>query len=244
MTTSGGHRVLLLHHAAGGASDWREVVEALGSGVEALVPDLPGHGARVAEAPLDSIEALASHVAGIVRERGGGPVVAVGHSMGGAVALQLALDHPELVAGLVMISTGARFRVARTLLDLVREHFSELPQRMVAMGFLPSADPAVVRRYVEGPWPASPEAAYADFVACDRFDVRVRLGEVRVPAAVMVGDEDLMTPVKRARELADGISGARLTIVPGAGHLIIWERPRDVAGEILAVCDAASRRSA
>jgi pimeloyl-ACP methyl ester carboxylesterase len=186
---------------------------------------------------------MASSVAASIRERWSSPAILVGHSMGGAVALQLALDHRETVGGLVLVSTAARLRVATTLLDLVREHFSELPQQMVALGLAPSADSAVAARWMSGPWPASAAAAVADFAACDRFDVRLRLGEVKVPAVVMVGEQDMMTPVKRARELADGLAGARLRTFPNAGHLLIWERPQELADEIRTIADEASRRA-
>jgi pimeloyl-ACP methyl ester carboxylesterase len=234
--------IVLLHHAGGGASDWSEIVEALGATSRTLALDLPGHGARVFEDPLGSIEAMSSFVAATIRDRGVFPVVLVGHSLGGAVAVQMALDHPELAAGLALVSTAARLRVSAALLDLVREHFSELPQQMVAMGLAPSADSQVAARWLSAPWPASPAAALADFAACERFDVRVRLGELRVPAVVMVGEQDMMTPVKRARELAEGISGARLRVFPGTGHLLIWERPAEVAAEIASVVSQVRER--
>jgi pimeloyl-ACP methyl ester carboxylesterase len=189
--------------------------------------------------PLRSVEAMAAHVAGMLQDRRGGPVVAVGHSMGGAVAMHLVLDHPGLVGGLVLISTGARLRVAQALMDVVREHFPQLPQQMIAMGFASTADPAVVARWMAAPWAASPAAALADFAACDRYDVRVRLAEVKVPAVVMVGEQDMMTPEKRSQELVSGIPGARLRVVPGAGHLLPWERPREVVEEILVLAGLA-----
>jgi pimeloyl-ACP methyl ester carboxylesterase len=233
---------VLVHHAAGGASDWREVRTSLGGRVDVWAPDLPGHGERLAEPPLRSVGAMVEWLAGGMRERGLGGSVVAGHSMGGAVALQLSLQHPELVVGLVLVSTGARLRVAQALLQLVREHFAELPQRMVALGFSPSTEPEVVRRWVEGPWPATPEAAATDFAACDGFDVRARLDEVRVPVVVMVGADDQMTPPKLSRELAAGIAGARLRLFPACGHLLIWERPAEVAEEIVGLCGAASQR--
>jgi pimeloyl-ACP methyl ester carboxylesterase len=234
---------LLLHHAAGSASDWSDIAGLLSERMEVLAPDMPGHGMWVLGEPLRSVEAMAAHVAGMLRDRRGGPVVAVGHSMGGAVALHLALDHPELVGGLVLISTGARLRVAQALMDVVREHFPQLPQQMIAMGFASTADPAVVARWMAAPWAASPAAALADFAACDRYDVRVRLGEVKVPAVVMVGEQDMMTPEKRSQELVSGIPGARLRLVPGAGHLLPWERPREVVEEILALAGLAGETS-
>ena len=235
--------VVFLHHAGGGAADWSDLCGLLGPWADPLALDLPGHGARVLEDPLTTVEAMASFVLASIRERWSSPAILVGHSMGGAVALQAALDHREVVGGLVLLSTAARLRVATTLLDLVREHFSELPQQMVALGFAPSADSAVAARWMSGPWPASTAAAVADFAACDRFDVRVRLGEVVVPAVVMVGEQDMMTPVKRARELAEGIAGARLRTFPDAGHLLIWENPNEIADEIRTIADEASRRA-
>ncbi|MBI5498914.1 MAG: alpha/beta hydrolase [Deltaproteobacteria bacterium] len=224
--------VLLLHHAGGGASDWSEIVERLGPGADALAVDLPGHGARLLEEPLRDVTAMAAFAARAVRARWGRPAIVVGHSMGGAVALQLALDHREAVAGLVLVSTAARLRVATALLDLVREHFQELPQQMAAMGFAPSASPAVAARWLSAPWPASPAAAVADFSACDACDLRPRLPEIGVPAVVMVGEQDLMTPVKRARELVEGMPCARMRVFPDTGHLLIWERPTEVVEEI------------
>jgi len=234
--------VVLVHHAAGGASDWREIRERIEPRVAVWAPDLPGHGARLFEPPFGTIEGMVEWLAGEMRERGLARSVVAGHSMGGAVALRLALQHPELVGGLALVSTGARLRVARALLQLVREHFSELPQRMVSLGFSPSADPQVVRRWVEGPWPVTPVAAVADFAACDGFDVRSRLHEVRVPTVVMVGEDDVMTPKKLSRELVAGIPGARLRVFPSCGHLLIWERPAELAEEILGLC-AATRGS-
>ena len=67
-----------------------------------------------------------------------------------------------------------------------------------------------------------------DFEACDAFDVRERLGEVRAPALAIVGEHDLMTPPKRVAQLAEGIPGAELVTVPGAGHLPMVEQPRAV----------------
>jgi len=230
--------VLLLHHAAGAASDWDEIVPRLSGRVPAFAFDLPGHGACPGPA-LRSVEEMASFAAGVARERGE-RFVLVGHSMGGAVALGMALEFPALVAGLVLVSTGARLRVAATLLDLVREHFQDFGQQMVAMGLSPSADPSVLARWVMRPWPVSPAAAFADFAACGAFDVRGRLGEIAVPTTILAGEDDLMIPAKRAKELSDGIAGSRLRVLPATGHLAIWERPDAVVEETLALVDRVS----
>jgi pimeloyl-ACP methyl ester carboxylesterase len=229
-----GPPLLLLHHAAGAASDWTEIIDRLGPAVRLVAPDLPEHGKNGARR-LPTIEAMAAFAAGSLAERGISRAVVAGHSMGGAVALQLALDWPERVAGLVLLSTSARLRVAQALLALIRERFLDFPQQMLAMGFSPSADPAVVRRWVEAPWPVTSEAALADFLACDRFDVRGRLPEIRVPTVVVVGEDDGMTPVKLSRAMVGGIPGARLRLLPATGHFSLWERPGEVVEELRAI---------
>jgi pimeloyl-ACP methyl ester carboxylesterase len=74
--------------------------------------------------------------------------------------------------------------------------------------------------------------AHGDFRACDAFDVMARVGEIRAPAIVVCGAEDRLTPPKHAELLRDRIPGARLELVPGAGHMVTVEAPDRVAGAI------------
>jgi pimeloyl-ACP methyl ester carboxylesterase len=67
-----------------------------------------------------------------------------------------------------------------------------------------------------------------DFRACDRFDVMARLGEIRLPALVVVGEDDRLTPPRYAELLARGIAGARLSRIPRAGHYVSLEQPEAV----------------
>jgi len=74
----------------------------------------------------------------------------------------------------------------------------------------------------------SPDVTLGDFEACYAFDVRDRLGAIRVPALVVVGSEDRMTPPRFAEYLCDHLAGARLVVVASAGHSAPLERPREV----------------
>jgi pimeloyl-ACP methyl ester carboxylesterase len=77
----------------------------------------------------------------------------------------------------------------------------------------------------------APGVVHGDFTACDAFDVMARLGEIRVPARVVVGEEDRLTPSKYSKLLRDKLPGEGLLVVPGAGHMVTWEAPEAVAKE-------------
>jgi pimeloyl-ACP methyl ester carboxylesterase len=74
-----------------------------------------------------------------------------------------------------------------------------------------------------------PEVLHGDFLACDRFDVLDRLGEIKVPTQVICGVDDMLTPLKYSRFLVEAIPEANLVAIDDAGHMVMLERPGDVA---------------
>ena len=157
-----------------------------------------------------------------------------GHSMGGAIALTLALQAPQRVAGLVLVGTGARLRVTQAVLAVTADptQAAQAAQGMVEWSFAPGASPAVVAPFVELFLANAPGVAHDDFAACNDFDVMARLGEVEAPALVICGEEDRLTPPKYAEYLHAHLRGARLLRVPGAGHMVAIEAPAAVAGAV------------
>ena len=85
---------------------------------------------------------------------------------------------------------------------------------------------------------AAPEVVYGDWVACDTFNVMDRLGEIHVPTLVLVGAKDMMTPPKYAGFLAQGIKGASLVTIEGAGHSPMLDKPAEVAAAIQPFLDS------
>jgi pimeloyl-ACP methyl ester carboxylesterase len=79
---------------------------------------------------------------------------------------------------------------------------------------------------------AGPDVLLGDLTACDRFDVMERLGEIDVPALVIAGTADRLTPVEYARYLAEHISEAQIAVIEDAGHMVMLERPAEVAESI------------
>jgi pimeloyl-ACP methyl ester carboxylesterase len=153
--------------------------------------------------------------------------VMVGHSMCGAIALTLALDAPDRVAGLGLVGTGARLRVSPSILQATAdpEAFAAAAEGMADWFFGPSASPALRSEFAGGLRGLPAAVVHGDFLACDAFDVRERLGEIRMPTAVVCGDADRSTPPRYSEFLQAHIAGARLTLIPGAGHMVALEAP-------------------
>ena len=214
-------RLVYLH----GAGCTAEVFAAqLGAVGDAVAFTLPGH---TTPGSPSSIGEFADAVTNELVSRDLRDVVLCGHSMGGAIALELALRHEPRLRAIVMLSSGARLRVAPAVLEQIEADFEsaarELPRYFYAQ---PSADQleASTRMLLA----VGAAQTLRDFRACDAFDRIDRLGEVSLPLLAFTGERDVMTPPKFAQALADRVPGAQARIVPQAGHLAMVERPGDV----------------
>lgn len=228
-----GPPVLLLHGLGSCAEDWALQAAALAGRRGVIMLDLPGHGrsdrlpgwptigdyASCALAPLDALQL----------ER----VDVVGLSLGGLVALQLGLDHPERVRSLTLVNSCARMRVPPAgiprmlvrLLLLAATPMHTLGE-WVAAGIFPHPDQAQLRRMAAERLAANSRRSYLQAaLAVARFDLRKRLNEFQLPVHVIAGEVDNTVSLRAKRELARGIQGARLTIIPGSGHVSPVDAP-------------------
>ena len=124
---SGTAAAVLLHRAGGSSRDWHSLFESLGAERCLVAPDLPGHG-RSPGPGLTSIDQMADLTALLLERLELGPVVAIGHSMGGAVALTLALNHPDRVSKLLLFASGAKLRVAHRARAALLSSATDQPQ--------------------------------------------------------------------------------------------------------------------
>jgi pimeloyl-ACP methyl ester carboxylesterase len=236
---TGGPPLVLVHGAGGSSLHFAELVALLGRERRVVALDLPGHGRSPAFAtPPPSPELLERYrdlVAELAERLGLGRFVPVGHSMGGAVALHVALAYGDRLAGLVLVATSARLKVAPAIIEAIRDHFVDLPQLMAAVAYSPASDPQAVRAWAQQQLQAPQDVVLADFRACDCFDVRQHLSEgaVRNRTLVISAADDRLTPPRDQQRLVELIAGARLETVTRAGHFVLCERPEAVARLIL-----------
>jgi pimeloyl-ACP methyl ester carboxylesterase len=225
-----GKSALLLIHGAGGSRlDWPAELRRM-TAARLIAVDLAGHG-RSAAPVRATINAHAADLVALLDALDLPSAVLAGHSMGGAIALQTALDAPGRVAGLVLISTGARLRVSHAILQAAA-HPPELA-RLLRDLFWGESVPEALKDAAEARIAEAESAVLtADFAACNAFDVRARLADITAPALVLCGDADQMTPPALSEALTAGLPEAQLIRFEGAGHRLPEERPGAVAAHM------------
>jgi pimeloyl-ACP methyl ester carboxylesterase len=238
---SSGLPLIFIHGAGGSSRHWGRLLALLPPTIQVIAVDLPGHGRSPACEQI-SIADYAMHVVSLHQALGLPPALIVGHSMGGAIALQIALTAPHMVAGLGLVSTAARLRVAPALLnglagDSPARH--EAISTLVNWLFGPTVNSDLITDALTEYTALDPAILLADFRACDGFDLRSRLGEIRCPALVITGTEDRLTPPKLGAELAAGL-GVAHHLMANVGHMPMLEAPDrlcDQLSHLLLACN-------
>ncbi|MFQ5855128.1 MAG: alpha/beta fold hydrolase [Anaerolineae bacterium] len=222
--------VLFVHGAGGTHRIWGHQVQSL-AGVNTYALDLPAHGRSSGEG-RDTIAGYSGVILRFLDALEIERVILVGHSMGGAITQWTALHAPERLLGLGLVGTGARLRVLPTILEGLEAEFEKTVDLIVDHAFAGEVDQSLVDSGRKEWLANQPAVAVGDFLACDRFDVMDRLGEIELPAAVVVGVRDRLTPVKYAQLLVGRMHAAELTLVENAGHMVMLEQPVAVTGAL------------
>ena len=219
--------VVFIHGAGGTHQHWLHQVRDLPQ-TPTYALDLPGHGRSEGEG-RDTIAAYGDWLVAFLDAAGLKQAMLVGHSMGGAIALDVALRFPARLAGLGLVATGARLRVAPAILDGLRQRPEATVRLICDAAFGPEASPEMARLGRRQMGAIPPEVIHGDFLACDAFDVLGHLAGIRTPALVLCGTQDSLTPRKYSTYLRDQIPGAMLHLVEGAGHMVMVEQPQKVS---------------
>ena len=229
-STRGRPPLLLIHGAGGSHLHWPPQLRRL-PGVSVLAPDLPGHGRS--EGPgREAIGEYARDVVSLLDALGVERAVVGGHSMGGAIAQAIALEHAERVAGLILRGTGAKLRVAPAVLDGILNDFDATAGLVVDWSFGPAATDDLKQLGIKAIRETDPAVLLGDYRACDRFDIRDQLERIQTPTLVVGGTADRLTPLRFSRYLAENIDRARLEIIEGGGHMMALESPEEVGAVV------------
>lgn len=234
--------LVCVHGAAGNQHAYDGVLDALPDRARYAI-NLPGR-AGTEGPPAESVAQMDRFLTALVESHVEGGYVLVGHSLGGAVAIEHALSRrSDRLQGLVLLATGARLRVHPMILALFDQG--------VASGKLPPTPPWMHEKGVDPALLAdasrtrelTPALTGAiDWRAADGFDRMQDLGRIEVPTLVIAGTDDALTPPKYAEYLAAHIHRAELHLLQGAGHMLIIDRPAEVARAIEAFLSKVTSR--
>jgi len=231
---SGSRCVLLLHGLGASAESWIFQLPILtGAGFRVIVPDARGFGCSPYPGKT-GIVLMARDMAELLQRLDITRTHVVGISMGGTIALQLAIDYPTLVERLVLVNAFIRLRLANpgTWLYYAFRYFILLTMghqtqaRVVAKRIFPHPGQAELRQALISQITQADPAGYrATMRSLVRFNGLAQVAQIRSPTLVITGSADTTVPPQLQVELCDRIPGARQAIIEGAGHAVIAECP-------------------
>jgi pimeloyl-ACP methyl ester carboxylesterase len=147
----------------------------------------------------------------------------MGYSMGGAIAQAMAHAYPTRVAGLILVSTAMRFVVAPEYLKVLQKDFHRAARASCDSAYAPGVAPELYHRGLEMLLSNGGQAMYEDVFACTQFDAMAWAGKISVPALVISGNHDTITPPEAGRELAEKLPQGDFISFAKAGHMVMQE---------------------
>lgn len=217
--------ILFIHGAGGGQYTWGSQKGFFEREFNPIIIELPGHGESSGEGEQE-IMIYAEQVYKFLQALGIQKVFLVGHSMGGAIVQTLALTHPEVIKGIILVGTGARLKVLPMILDGIKNNFKETIPRIIQYAYSRKAPPELIKDGVTQMLKCRPEVLHGDFSACDRFDVMKEVEKIDLPTLILCGEDDALTPVPYSQFLHSRIKGSKLEVLSNAGHMVMMESPQ------------------
>lgn len=226
VTAGKGHNLLYVHGTGCDGRVWERHMRAMAAQHTPVAIDLPGHGGSGGLGFRGVVDYTHSAVQ-LADRLGWQRFVIAGHSLGGGIALAAAVYHPDRLAGLMLIDTGARLRVDPNVLENSRRLAAGLDGMPIdpRLGFAQRTPQEVVDRLNALSAEADPRVTYRDWLADDSFDFMSRVDGIQTPALAVCGDEDYFTPVKYAEYFRDRMPNCRLEVISHAGHWTYEEQP-------------------
>ncbi|MGI6308209.1 MAG: alpha/beta fold hydrolase [Dethiobacteria bacterium] len=220
--------LLFVHSSGGSGILWLHQLRGLSEDFSTLAVDLPGH--RFSEGqPATRINLNVDYLKDFVVSLGLPPFILIGHSLGGAITIAYALQHPADLQAMILISTGGKLNAAPKLREIFRQgNYAEMNKYIYG----PEAEQELVEKGEKMLRSVPLQVFYADLDACEHFDVLNQLQQITLPTLIICGEQDLITPPKLSRFMAQQIRGSELFLLANCGHMTILEKPAAVTEKI------------
>ena len=212
-------------------------------GRNVLAVDLPGHG-RSDGTPLKTIEEMADWAIEVLDAAGLSTAAIVGHSLGSLIAIAAAARHPDRVRAIALVGTTVPMPVSSFLLERAKENRHEAIEMLNFWGFSKSAQ--LGGNATPGNWmlgsgmrlmeKAGPGVIYTDLKACNEYvEGMEHAAQVNCPALLILGERDMLTPVRSAMKVAQALPNAEKVVLAGSGHALLAEQPDPVLDQLIRV---------
>jgi pimeloyl-ACP methyl ester carboxylesterase len=228
--------IVFIHGAGGSSAFWSAQVQGLDARVNTVALDLPGHG-RSGGNGKTKIEDYVQAVIDFIKQVDMPTPIPCGLSMGGAITQQLLLDCPDQFKAGILISTGAKLKVAAAIFEAIENDYNGFVDMVGKLAASKKAGPGLVQSIKDEMTRCKPEITHGDFKACNRFNIIERLSSIKIPVLVVSAQDDKLTPPKYADVLEKTIKNAARAHIMDAGHVVPIEKPAEVNQAIMEFLD-------
>ena len=213
-------------------------------GLNVLAVDLPGHGLSQGK-PCPTISQYADWLIAFLDSADiKAPTALVGHSMGSLVTLDCASRYPERTRAMVLVGTAVPMQVTEDLLNATQNNVQSAIDILTAWGHSPGAH--LGGNETPGMWMiggtsrlfqrGATGVLFNDLNACNNYGSGLEAaGKVRCPSLLILGQHDMLTPVRAARQLADAIADSKTVVLPKTGHTIMSEKPDTLLDHLIGI---------
>lgn len=214
-----GEKIFFLHGLGGNIYNWAYQIKYFSESYQVIALELPGHG-RSPGKGATTISEYTGLLRGFFEAMHLNDVILVGHSMGGAIALDYAIKYQDSLKALGLVATGAKFEISTQTLIKMKDNIESIFGALdKAKEKMKDIDERLVTNDVN--------VMMGDVVAARKFNVTSQLSTIQIPTLVVYGTEDPLIQISMAEYLRDHIPGAQLELIKGAGHMVMVEYPKE-----------------
>ncbi len=216
--------LVFIHGSGGNSGAWSFQYAELHKAFNIAAVDLPGHGKSGGHGAQDirTYALILKDILGVLNLPR--PII-VGHSLGAAIALDFAAAYPQDASGIVCLGGGLTMPVNPDILTGFRAQPDVVMDLMCKFSLAKENRAKLFDALRASLGEAGVDVVAGDMLACSKFDIAGDVKKIVAPTLAICGTEDKMTPPEFSRRIADGITQARFVLIPGAGHMVMMEKP-------------------
>ena len=218
--------LIFIHGSGGDYSAWSHQYAGLHKQYNVVAVNLPGHGSSEGngESNIGSYCLWVKKLLDILQLKN---VILIGNSLGAAISLQFAINYPQTIHGIVTVGGGMKMPVNPAIFEFLKTNHAESVELICKFSVAKENRAKFMAPLMKSLAQARIDVLQGDLSACDKFDVSQEINKISLKALVICGAEDKMAPPEFSRQISESISGAKLCLIEGAGHMVMMEKPEE-----------------